>query len=141
MRLEVITPPTSEPTSFALSPDGRRLAFVASAEGQQRLWLRSLDQVTAQPLAGTEGATYPFWSPDSRSIGFFADGKLKRIDIAGGPPQVLANAPMGTAAAWNRDGVIVFVPSAHQVRCIVFQPRGESLWRSRGWICRVNLGH
>ena len=111
MRFEINTPATSDPTSLAISPDGRFLVFVASAEGQQRLWLRPLDQVTAQPLAGTEGAQYPFWSPDSRSIGFFADGKLKRIDVAGGPPQVLASAPDGRGGAWNRDGVIVFAPS------------------------------
>jgi Tol biopolymer transport system component len=111
MRFEVMTPPTSEPTSLALSPDGRRLVFVASAEGQPRLWLRPLDQVTAQPVAGSEGATLPFWSPDSRSIGFFADGKLKRMDIAGGVPQVLASAPFGLGGTWNRDGVIVFAPA------------------------------
>ena len=111
-RLEVNTPPTSDPDSFAISPDGRRLAFVASSEGQPRLWLRPLDQTTAQPLPGTEGATFPFWSPDSRSIGFFAEGKLKRIDIAGGLPQVLASAPFGEGGAWNRDGVIVFAPSS-----------------------------
>jgi Tol biopolymer transport system component len=112
-RLEVSTPPTSDPAALALSPDGRRLVFVASAEGQARLWLRPLDQVTAQPLAGTEGATYPFWSPDSRSIGFFADTKLKRIDIAGGAPQVLASAPIALGGAWNRDGVIVFAPNLY----------------------------
>jgi serine/threonine protein kinase len=110
-RLEVNTPPTSQPTSLALSPDGRRLVFVASSEDQQRLWLRPLDAVTAQPLAGTEGGKYPFWSPDSRSIGFFAEGKLKRIDIAGGPPQVLASVSIGEGGAWNRDGVIVFASS------------------------------
>jgi serine/threonine protein kinase len=108
-RLEINTPPTSDPTSIALSPDGRLLVFVASSEGQQKLWLRPLDAVTAQPLSGTEGATYPFWSPDSRSIGFFAGAKLKRIDIAGGPPQVLASAPLARGGTWNRDGVIVFV--------------------------------
>jgi hypothetical protein len=110
MRLAVNTPPTSDPVSLAISPDGRRLVFVAFAEGQQRLWLRPLDAVEAQPIVGTEGATYPFWSPDSRSIGFFADAKLKRIDIAGGPPQVLASAPFGLGGTWNRDGVIVFAP-------------------------------
>jgi Tol biopolymer transport system component len=73
--------------------------------------LRPLDQITAQPLAGTEGASLPFWSPDSRSIGFFADAKLKRIDVAGGRSQVLASAPVGMGGAWNRDGVIVFAPS------------------------------
>jgi serine/threonine protein kinase/Tol biopolymer transport system component len=111
MRFEVNTPPTSSPTSFAISPDGRRLVFVALAEGQARLWLRPLDQVTAQPLAGTEGATSPFWSPDSRSIGFFAGSKLKRMDIAAGAPQVLASALSGAGGTWNRDGVIVFGPN------------------------------
>jgi Tol biopolymer transport system component len=108
MCLEINAPATSELTSFAVSPDGRRLVFVASAEGQQRLWMRLLDQIAAQPLAGTEGAKYPFWSPDSRSIGFFAEGKLKRIEVAGGPPQVLASVEFGLGGAWNREGVIVF---------------------------------
>jgi Tol biopolymer transport system component len=111
MRFEVMTPPTSEPTSLAISPNGRLLVFVASTEGEQRLWLRPLDQVKAQPLAGTEGARYPFWSPDSRSIGFFAGGKVKRMDIEGGKPQVVANASEGFGGTWNRDGVIVFAPS------------------------------
>jgi serine/threonine protein kinase len=110
IRLDVNTPSTSNPTSFAISPDGRSLAFVASSVGQQHLWLRPLDQTTAQPLAGTDGATGPFWSPDSRSIGFFAEGKLKRIDIAGGLPQALASAQVGNGA-WSHDGVIVFTPS------------------------------
>jgi serine/threonine protein kinase len=109
-RLEVNTPSKSDSDSFAISPDGRSLAFVASSEGRPRLWLRPLDQTTSQPLVGTEGATSPFWSPDSRSIGFFAEDKLKRIDIAGGLPQVLASALVGNGA-WNRDGIIVFAPS------------------------------
>ena len=71
-RVDIVTPATDRPTSFALSPDGRQIVFVASGDGASRLWLRSLATTTAQPLAGTEGATYPFWSPDSRSIGFFA---------------------------------------------------------------------
>ena len=79
-----------QPTSFALSPDGRQIVFVASGDGASRLWLRSLATTTAQPLAGTEGATFPFWSPDSRSIGFFAGGALKRLDLGGGAPQTLA---------------------------------------------------
>src|SRR5207244_2185934 len=82
--------------SFALSPDGRRMAFIALSEGKERLWVRSLDADTAQPLAGTEGISTqsgPFWSPDSRFVGFFAEGKLKIIDAAGGPPQVLCNVP------------------------------------------------
>jgi serine/threonine protein kinase len=107
MRTEISTPATSDPFSFALSPDGRQLVFLASGEGTQRLWLRPLDVLTTQPLAGTEGASDPFWSPDNRSVGFFADGKLKRIDIGGGSPQVLADAvPRG--GAWSPDGVILF---------------------------------
>jgi Tol biopolymer transport system component len=110
-RLEVNTPATSDPVSLAISPDGRLLVFVASSEGQQRLWLRPLNAVAARPLAGTEGAMSPFWSPDSMSIGFFADDKLKRIDISGGPPTVLASASDPFGGTWNRDGVIVFAPS------------------------------
>ena len=80
----------------AVSPDGRRLAFsTGPAGGKNQLWVRSLDALTAQPLASTEGATFPFWSPNSRFVGFFADGKLKKIDASGGPPLTLANAPVG----------------------------------------------
>jgi serine/threonine protein kinase len=73
--------------SFAISPDGRRLAFTASgSSGEARLWVRSLDSLTSQPLPETDTAAYPFWSPDGRFIGFFAGGKLKKIDVSGGPP-------------------------------------------------------
>jgi len=112
LRVEITTPSTDAPTSFAISPDGRRLVFVAYDQGQARLLLRPLDATTAQPLAGTEGATYPFWSPDSRTLGFFADGKLKRIDIRGGLAQTLASAPGGRGGTWNPDGRIVFAPTA-----------------------------
>jgi Tol biopolymer transport system component len=108
IRLEVVTPATSEPASLAISPDGRHLAFVASAEGREKLWLRTLDATGAQPLPGTEGAVNPFWSPDSRSIGFFAEGKLKRIDISGGQRQTLTSVHSGYGGTWNRDGVIVY---------------------------------
>jgi len=111
MRLEITTPSTSAPLEFALSPDGRYIAFVASGDGPQRLWLRALDQTAAEPMTGTEGAGYPFWSADSRSIGFFASGKLQRIDIAGGPPEALADAPAGRGGAWNPDGTILFAAS------------------------------
>jgi Tol biopolymer transport system component len=110
-RFEIATPPTSDPVSFALSDDGRQLAFVAMSEGTSHLWVRPLDQVTARPLPGTEGASYPFWAPDGRAIGFFADGKLKRIDPGGGALQVLADAPNGRGGTWNRDGVLVFDPT------------------------------
>jgi serine/threonine protein kinase/Tol biopolymer transport system component len=95
----------------AISPDGRRLAFTArDAAGKVLLWVRPLDALTAQPLSGTDGAGWPFWSPDSKWIGFFAQGKLKKIDITGAPPQILCDAPGGRGGAWNKDGVIVFSP-------------------------------
>ena len=108
MRLEITTPPTDDPTSFDISPDGQKIVFVGTQEGKAQLWLRPLDAVSAQPLAGTDGATYPFWSPDSLSVGFFADGKLKRIDLDGGTVQVLANAGNGLGGAWSRRWRVLF---------------------------------
>jgi eukaryotic-like serine/threonine-protein kinase len=98
----------------ALSPDGRLVAFVASGANGQMLWVRSLDAFDARPLPGTEGARSPFWSPDGRSLGFFAQGKLTRVDLAGGQPQSLA---VGTALAgtWNPDGKILFSTGAISV--------------------------
>jgi eukaryotic-like serine/threonine-protein kinase len=109
MRVEISMPTNSDPLSFALSPDGRQLAFVTSADGRPRLWVRALDKMGAQPLVGTDGARYPFWSPDSRSIGFFDGQKLKRIDLAGGLAQAITNA-VGRGGTWNADGVILFAP-------------------------------
>jgi eukaryotic-like serine/threonine-protein kinase len=111
MRLDIVTPATDQPDSFALSPDGRQIVFVASGDGASRLWLRPLASTTAQPLAGTEGATRPFWSPDSRSIGFFTADALKRIDLGGGAPQTLASALSGVDGTWNAEGVILFAPN------------------------------
>ncbi len=108
IRLDINTPRTAAPIQFALSPDGRYLVFVASGDGPQRLWLRELDKTDAQPMAGTEGAEFPFWSADSRSIGFFASGKLSRIDLAGGTPQALATTANGRGGTWNADGTILF---------------------------------
>ncbi len=111
VRLEITTPPTPDPTSLAISPDGQKIVFVATSDARPRLWLRSLDSVSARPLAGTDGGFFPFWSPDNRSIGFFADGKLERIDIDGGLVRALANAPNPLGGAWNRDGTIIFTPN------------------------------
>jgi len=110
-RLDVVTPPTYDPFAFALSPDGRQMVFAATSETGSRLWRRRLDESIAQPLAGTEGGSAPFWAPDGRSIGFFADSKLKRLDLDGGVPQILASAPEGRGGAWTRDGIIVFTPT------------------------------
>jgi Tol biopolymer transport system component len=114
IRFDVILPDkvTQMGAPPAISPDGRRLAFVANLAGRTQVWIRSLDSAVAQPLTGTDGADYPFWSPDSRFIGFFAGGKLRKIDASGGPPQVICDAPLGRGGAWNEDGVIVFAPTA-----------------------------
>ena len=105
-----LTPsPVASTAQLALSPDGRRLAFVATRRrAASQLWIRPLDGVDAQALPGTEGASFPFWSPDSRFIAFFSGGKLKKIDTTGGAPQVLCNAAAGRGGAWNADGIIVF---------------------------------
>ena len=110
-RLDIVTPSTGQPVSFALSPDGRQIVFVASGDGPSRLWLRPLATTSAQPLAGTEGAILPFWSPDSRSIGFFSATALKRLDLAGGAPQTLATVTNGYGGTWHTDDVILFAPN------------------------------
>jgi hypothetical protein len=97
---------------FALSPDGHRLALTLRGEdGGTSLWIRPLDSVEMRRLPGTDGASpqaQPFWSPDSRFIAFFADGKLKKIDVSGGPAQTVCAAEEGESGSWNRDGVIIF---------------------------------
>jgi eukaryotic-like serine/threonine-protein kinase len=103
----------------ALSPDGRILAFHApNAGGQKVIWVQALDSPAARALPGTEGSKELFWSPDGRSLGFFANSKLQRIDIAGGAPQVLADAPVGEGGTWASDGTILFVPAAVTVHRI-----------------------
>jgi eukaryotic-like serine/threonine-protein kinase len=98
--------------SVAVSPDGSRIVVgVVGQAGPEMLYVRPLDALTGQVLAGTEGASFPFWSPDGHSIGFFADGQLKTIDASGGPVQVLCPGPEGRGGTWNRDGLIVFAPS------------------------------
>jgi len=108
-----------------------RLVFLASNEGKSQLWVRPLDSLAVQPLAGTDGATYPFWSPDSASVGFFAD-KLKRIDIVGGAPQVLANAAAGRGGAWNRGGTVLFAPNPSGP-VLKIPATGASQWPSHDW--------
>ncbi|PWB72554.1 MAG: hypothetical protein C3F15_10905, partial [Holophagae bacterium] len=99
-------------TAAAISPDGKRLVFsVADSAGTQRLWVRPLGTLVAQPLPGTENGFQPFWSPDSRFVGFFAGGKLRKVAVAGGPPEVICDAPNGRGGSWSKDGVIVFAPT------------------------------
>jgi serine/threonine protein kinase len=100
----------SQAPRMALSPDGRFLAFTASLGGKtDHMWIRRLDSLEPKALSGTERAESPFWSPDSRFIGFFVDGKLKKTEVTGGPVQTLCSAPTTNGGgSWNRDGVIVF---------------------------------
>jgi len=99
---------------IAIAPNGHTLAVVAYSEAARKneIWIYELGSGNANSVADTEGASYPFWSADGRNIAFFADGKLKTLEVPGGPVQVLCDAPSGRGGAWNKDGVIVFTPEA-----------------------------
>ncbi|MDA1273408.1 MAG: hypothetical protein O2960_05055 [Verrucomicrobia bacterium] len=109
MRFSLTLPEKFTVHSLALFPNGQ-IAALAGGESfvETMLWVRPLDSLTARVLPGTEGATYPFWSPDNRFIGFFANGKLKRIDVSGGSPLTVCDAADGRGGAWGPDGAIVF---------------------------------
>jgi eukaryotic-like serine/threonine-protein kinase len=110
VRLSILPPEGTSFESFAISPDGRKLAFTATLGDKLMLWVRELDSVEAKPLPGTENASQPFWSPDSRSLGFVATpaAKLKTIVITGGPAREIADVVVGCGGTWNFEGVIVF---------------------------------
>jgi Tol biopolymer transport system component len=108
------------PGTFALAPDGEVLVFQAVADGKSHLFVRELAELEARPLEGTEGASFPFWSADSRDIGFFAGGDLHRVPRSGGAAQRICAARSGRGGAWSRDGTIVFAPEA-----------GGPLWQVR----------
>ena len=112
LRLELTTPPSVSPNSLELAPDGRAIAFVADDEGQSRLWIRALDTGSVRAMRGTEGARFPFWSPDSRSVGFFAGEQLKVLNVGDRTVRALARAPAPQGGTWNREGTIVFAPSS-----------------------------
>jgi hypothetical protein len=139
IRLSLLPPEKGRfiPGTLAVAPDGNRIAFVALTSGGGRLlWVRPLDALEPQPLTGTEGAISPFWSPDSRFVGFFAGGKLKKVEPSGGVPQTVCEvAPItagggvagnGRGGTWNRDGTIVFAPNPltviHRVSAAGGQP-------------------
>ncbi|MDP3718717.1 MAG: protein kinase [Acidobacteriota bacterium] len=110
---------------LVVSPDGQRIALVlADGAGTQRLWMRTLDATAPRLLAGTEGASSPFWSPDSRWIAFFSQGKLKRIAIAGGETQILCDTGAGGGGTWSRDDVILFAPASSGESGLVRVPGG-----------------
>jgi serine/threonine-protein kinase len=116
--IEIATPFTNDPWSFALSPDGRSLVFVATVDGKTSLWLRRLDSGKQGSIPGTESPRFgswphganPFWSPDGQFIGYFDDLKLKTIPVDGGAARTLVDAPANTGGAWSRTGDIVFGP-------------------------------
>jgi len=111
LRVSVNPPPGGEfrlESGSEISPDGRLIVYVAHTGDADRLWLRPLHELSARELPGTDGATFPFWSPDSRSIGFFAGGKLKRVDVGGGSPVELCTVTGGRGGTWSANGVILF---------------------------------
>ena len=110
MRFQIEQPSSIQAQdSPRISPDGRILAYNATdSTGASRVWVRPLGALTAQALPGTDGASRPFWSPDSRFLAFMAGGKLKKISVSGGPPSVICDAPTGSDGTWSRSGVILF---------------------------------
>ena len=114
VRLSVVLPDnvtiSGQIGALSISPDGRQITFAATQDLQNVLWVRPLDSFTAKPVAaiGSFGApSPPFWSPDSRFIGFFSEGKLKKVEASGGPPQTLCDLPPARGGTWNRDGIIL----------------------------------
>ena len=104
-------PPAGQPYSPSVSPDGTQLVFQIMRNGEPLLAVRRIDAIDARIIPGTERARFPFWSPDSHVVAFFADSKLKKINLSGGPVQTICDVPLGLGGAWNRDGVIVFLRS------------------------------
>ena len=113
LRYTIAPPEGGTVHSFAVSPDGRTLVMAAAVNGKRQLWHRPLDALQWQPMPTTDDARYPFWSPDSRNIGFFAEGKLRKIAASGGPSQSLCDSADARGGSWSRDDVIVFSPSGN----------------------------
>lgn len=119
-RMQFAIPVQSEVSDLALSSDGRMLALIErdDASGENMLFFERLGAADATRLDGTEGASYPFWSPDDNNLGFFANGEMQRVSISGGPPQVIVSAPHGRGGSWGSQGVIIYAPDT-----------GGPLWR------------
>lgn len=111
LRLSILPPANSIIQSTQLSPDGRMIALVVRQQNRTAIWVRALDSAEARLIPGTERASLPFWSPDSRSLAYFSTNSLRRVELAGGPPQDIcaASIPLG-GGSWSRNGVIVFLP-------------------------------
>ena len=124
-RTSILPPEKSSFEYIAVSPDGRYLAFTASTGGNVQLWVRALNSTEARLIAGTHGARLPFWSPDSRFIGFFADARLKKVELPGGPVQTLGEASAPLGGAWSRNGVILFAPNQAAGLRLISETGGE----------------
>jgi Tol biopolymer transport system component len=145
VRFDVVPPPEIATMDVPrISPDGRILAFDATdIEGKQRIWIRPLNSLVAQPLMGTDGGVRPFWSPDSRYLAFIADGVMKKIDVTGGPPTKICDAPGGSDGTWSSEGVIVWdgtgqdplyrVPAAGGTRTVAMGLDASRKETSVGW--------
>lgn len=107
-----LTSSSVKSAQFALAPNGRALVFVASPDVDGQLWIRTFESTEARPIAGTAGASYPFWSPDSRFVAFFAGRRLKKVAVSGGPPEDICDAADGRGGSWNAAGDVVFTPGA-----------------------------
>jgi len=138
MRFSVALPPgvvlsqSDIESHSSISPDGRWLVFVGSSGEKEQLYLRAIDSIESHSLAGTEGAISPFWSPDSRNIGFFADGKIQRIPVAGGPPQLICNGGIEALPNWGSSGQILFVQVGPGAGLWVVDAAGGEPRRIRG---------
>jgi Tol biopolymer transport system component len=135
VRISILLPEKSRVRSLAVSPDGRQIAMVLVKDGKQQIWVRALDAAEPAALAGTDGANDPFWSPDSRFIGFFADAKLKKIHRSGGPVQILCDALAARGGTWSSSGNPSWLAAASRqaVLAYVSGPRTgqQYVWRDR----------
>lgn len=110
IKLSLLAPAGAEIQYAAISPDGRKVVFASVQQGQQMLWVRSLDALVAQPIPGSVFSAFPFWSPDSKSLAFFGIDKLQRVELEGGPPQIVCESFVTRGGAWGSAGYIVFAP-------------------------------